>query len=285
VLFLMAKSIFKFIKQIVKHRIALVGVIIVLSVFFIAIAAPLIAPNDPYDAKAPRRFQEPSSEYPLGTDFYGRCILSRLIYGTRISIQVGFISIVIGLSIGGMIGLFAAYYGGWVDTVLMRLMDALMALPGMFIALLIISALGPKMTNAMIAIGIASFPQFSRLMRGQVLSLLAQEYVLSARASGASSFRIMMRHILPNTISTLIVMSTLRIAAAILIESSLSFLGLGVQPPTASWGVMIAHGRDFLMNMPELVTYPGLAILITVVGFNILGDGIRDILDPRLRGI
>ncbi len=282
---MLLKNFIAFVKHFYYHKSALLGLIIVLAIVILAIFAPLIAPNDPYDTMLIRRMQPSSSEYLLGTDTMGRCILSRLIYGTRVSLQVGFISVSIGLMIGGFLGLAAAFFGGWLNTFIMRIMDALLALPGLLIALVLIAALGPGLTNAMIAIGIGSFPMFARLMRGQALSLLSLDYVASARASGASNLRIMFRHIIPNAIPPLVVMATLRMASAILTEASLSFLGLGVLPPTASWGSMVAGGRSFILGMPSLSFYPGLMIIITVIGFNLFGDGIRDLLDPRNRGM
>ena len=281
---MVTKNILIFLKRVYHHKMCLTGAIIVSILVLMAIFAPFIAPNDPNRTQPLLRYSGPAEDAPLGRDHHGRCVLSRIIFGSRISLQVGLISVGIGMSIGATLGLIAAFYGKWVNVIIMRLMDAILAVPGLLIALVIIAAIGPSLQNAMIAIGIASFPIFARLMRGQVLSLLSQEFIASARASGASNFRIMARHILPNAISPLLVMGTLRMASAILTEASLSFLGLGAQPPTATWGGMISASRDFVYHEPLMVFYPGVMIIITVIAVNLMGDGIRDILDPRVRG-
>lgn len=271
-----------FVKRLCGHKSALVGLIIILTVLLVAIIAPLISPHDPYSSALTRRLLPPDPVHRFGTDTLGRDILSRCIYGTRVSLQVGVISVSLSLTIGGMLGLLAGFWGGILDSIIMRVMDALLSFPAILLALMMVAALGPSLVNAMIAIGISSIPTFARLMRGQVLGILSVDYVVSARALGASNFWIMTRHILPNVISPLIVLATLRLATAIIIESSLSFLGLGVQPPTASWGSMVADGRKYILTEPWISLIPGLLIMVTVIGFNLLGDGMRDVLDPRL---
>jgi peptide/nickel transport system permease protein len=225
----------------------------------------------------------PDREHLLGSDELGRDILSRLVYGARVSLAVGVLSVGISLLIGVSLGLVAGYRGGWLDEVIMRLMDGLLAFPALVLALAITAALGPSLGNAMIAIGIVGIPGFARLVRGQVLSIRALEFVEAARAAGLSDRRIILRHVAPNVLAPIIVHASLRIAFAVLTEASLSFLGLGAQPPTPSWGSMLNAGREYLEMAPWLSVAPGAAIFITTLSFNFLGDGLRDALDPRLK--
>lgn len=279
------KDVWNFLKRLAKHKAAFLGMVIIIGVITMAVAAPLLAPYDPYSSSLRMRLQPPGSDHHLfGTDSLGRDILSRCIYGSRISLQVAVIAVFYGLFFGGLLGLVAGYFGGKLDTVIMRFMDALLALPAILIALVMIAALGPGLTNAMIAIGVSSIPFYARLTRGQVLSVISNDYVVSARSLGGSDLWIMARHIIPNILAPLIIFSTLRMATAIIIESTLSFLGLGIQPPLASWGVMVSDGRNYIMALPWMSLIPGFFIMITALGFNLLGDGLRDTLDPRLRG-
>jgi peptide/nickel transport system permease protein len=250
---------------------------------FSAIFAPLIAPYDPVEQDILSLLQGPSLDHLLGTDELGRDTLSRVIYGSRVSLMVGVIAVSISLIIGSALGLIAGYGRGLIDTVIMQIMDALLAFPTLALALAITAMLGPSLNNTMIAIGITGIPAFARLVRGQVLSLRDLDYVQAAQASGGSNYRIVMQHILPNTMAPIIVQASITIPAAILAEAGLSFLGLGIQPPTPSWGAMLNTARGYIQVSPWLSIVPGVAIFITVLAFNFLGDALRDILDPRLR--
>jgi len=225
----------------------------------------------------------PSREHPMGTDTFGRDIFSRVLHGARLSLGVGLLAVAISAGLGILIGLLAGYYGGLLDDILMRLVDVLLAFPGILLALAIVSVLGISLTNLMIAVGIGGVPSFARLIRGSTLTVKEYLYVTVARSIGARDAAIIARHILPNVISPIIVYATLRIAFAIIATSSLSYLGLGAKPPTPEWGVMLSDGREFLRVAPWVTTFPGLAIMVSVMGVNLLGDGLRDVLDPRLR--
>ncbi|MDR7548151.1 MAG: ABC transporter permease [Armatimonadota bacterium] len=264
-----------------RNRLALVGLAVVMLLVLVALLAPWLAPYDPSAQTLEDKRLPPSRTYLLGTDEFGRDILSRLIFGSRVALLAGGISVFIALLLGTAIGTTAAYYGGAVDQVSMRAMDVLLAFPYLLLAIVIISALGPGLTNTILAVGIWATPGFARVIRGAVLSIKAQEYVAAARVIGAGPGRIITRHILPNCISVAVVYSALYMANAILLEAALSFLGLGVQPPAPSWGLMVSTGRDYLLIAPHIATFPGLAIALTVLGFNLLGDGLRDALDPR----
>ncbi|MEM7129393.1 MAG: ABC transporter permease [Chloroflexota bacterium] len=270
-------------RQLLRNRAALVGAIIVILEIFIAMFAPYIAPYDPIEQTIYDALQAPSSKYLLGTDEVGRDILSRILHGTSISLRVGLISVGIGALLGVFLGLIAGYYGGHVDNFILRLMDIWLAFPGILLALAIIAVLGPSLFNVMIAVGLSATPTYVRVTRGSVLSLREMEYVLSARAVGCRGFQIMGRHIFPNVLPAIIVLSTLGVASAILTAAALSFIGLGAQPPTPEWGAMLTMGRQFIRQAWWVTTFPGLAIMITVLGINLLGDGLRDALDPRLR--
>ena len=272
-----------YIKEFKKSKIAKFGMFIIIGVITIALLAPVISPYDPIKQNLVKSLQGPSWEHPFGTDDLGRDILSRVLYGTRIALLVGFIVIMIGMTLGVAIGLSAGYFGGWIDSVLMRVMDVLLAFPFFLLAIIISGTLGPGLINAMIAVGIASLPSYSRLARGLTLSTKESDYVQSARALGCSDFHIITRHILPNIIGPIIVYGTLRVSTAIISTAGLSFLGLGAQPPTPDWGAMLSQGRKFMILAPWLTIFPGMAIMITVLGFNFLGDGLRDAIDPKLR--
>jgi peptide/nickel transport system permease protein len=221
--------------------------------------------------------------FPLGTDEFGRCIWSRLLYGARISLSVGIVAVGIGAIIGGFLGLVAGLWGGRFDSIIMRLMDVMLAVPGILLAIAIVAALGPGMFNVMVAVGISSVPAYARLVRGSVLVVRETEYVEAGRALGARMSRIAARHVIPNIFAPVMVVASMQMGSAILAAAGLSFLGLGAQPPTPEWGTMLSRGREFLRVAPHIPTYPGLAIFITVIGFNFLGDGLRDLLDPRLK--
>lgn len=270
-------------RQLLRNRAALVGAVIVTIEILIAIFAPYIAPYDPIEQTIYDALQPPSQKYLLGTDEVGRDILSRILHGTSISLRVGLISVGIGCILGVLLGLIAGYYGGLVDNLILRLMDIWLAFPGILLALAIIAVLGPSLFNVMIAVGLSATPTYVRVTRGSVLSLREMEYVVGARAIGCRGFQIMGRHILPNVLPAIIVLSTLGVASAILTAAALSFIGLGAQPPTPEWGAMLTVGRQFIRQAWWVTTFPGLAIMITVLGINLLGDGLRDALDPRLR--
>jgi ABC-type dipeptide/oligopeptide/nickel transport system permease subunit len=269
--------------RLLRGHLAKAGLVIITALVVAALFAPRLAPYDPTEQRLERMLQPPGGAHLLGTDDLGRDILSRILYGARVSLLVGVLSVGISLLAGVSLGLVAGYRGGWVDEVVMRVMDGLLAFPALVLALAITAALGPSLRNAMIAIGIVGIPGFARLVRGQVLSLRAQEYVEAARAAGLGDGRIVARHILPGTLAPIIVHASLRVAFAVLAEAGLSFLGLGTQPPTPSWGSMLNGGREYLEMAPWLSVAPGVAIFVTTLSFNFLGDALRDALDPRLR--
>ena len=267
-----------------RSPLTVVGVVLITLLAFIAVLAPFIAPFDPLKQVLSDRLNPPSAEHWLGTDQLGRDVLSRMIYGARISLLIGLVVVGLAATVGTLVGLVAGYGGGWLDEALMRVTDVFFAFPALILAMAISGALGPSLTNAMIAIAVVSWPVYARLVRAQVLSLRTREFVEASRGLGASSGRIMWGHILPNTLAPLLVQASFDMGAAILAAAGLSFIGFGTQPPTAEWGVMISDGRNYIATHPWLSLFPGLAILLTVAAFNLIGDGLRDALDPRLRG-
>jgi peptide/nickel transport system permease protein len=267
-----------------RYRRIGIGAAFILVLITVAVFAPLVAPSNPVETHPALAYRAPGGEHLLGTDNLGRDVLSRVIWGTRVSLEVGVISVTIGLLLGGTLGLLAGYRGGWTDTLIMRFLDALLAFPAILLAIAITSALGAQLQNAMIAIGVVNVPIFARLARGQALQVRGTEYVQAARVSGGQAWRIVWRHVLPNIANPIVVQATLTIALAILAEATLSFLGLGTQPPTPSWGFDLNVARGYLVNNYWWMAIgPGVAILLTVMCFNFLGDAIRDALDPRLR--
>ena len=248
----------------------------------VAVLATWVAPHDPFATVGSAR-QPPSLEHWFGTDRLGRDVLSRVIFGARASLVLGFISVAIGSSVGTVLGLASGYYRGTIDTVTMRLVDAMLAFPGILLALVVIAALGPSITNAMIAVGVSSIPQYARLVRSTVLTIREEPYIEAARAVGVPQLRILLRHVLPNAAAPLLVLSTLQFGSAISVGAGLSFLGLGAQAPTPEWGLMAAVGREFLGRAWWISTFPGLAIFTVVMASNLLGDSVQKILDPRLR--
>ena len=268
-------------KRLLERPIALLGAFAVLFFVVVAVFAPALAPYDPAATDFTAVRQAPSAEYLFGTDEIGRDVLSRVIYGARASLVAGVISVVIALVLGVPLGLISGYYQGLTDEVIMRFTDALLAFPFLILAVALAAALGPSLQNAMIAIGIATTPTFIRLTRGQVLAVQAEDYVQAARALGVGDARILVRHVLPNSFAPLLVQATLTVAQAIIAESSLSFLGLGVQPPVPSWGGMLNTAKNFMAQAPWMAIWPGVSIFITVLAFNLFGDGLRDALDPR----
>jgi peptide/nickel transport system permease protein len=265
-----------------RNPIGLVGAAIVLFTVLLALLAPVISPYVP-SAQGYGRLMPPDAAHWMGTDELGRDQLSRIIYGARVSLQVGAISVVLALVAGLVIGVLAGFYRGWLDDWLMRVVDIVFAFPGLVLAIVIAGLLGPSRTNAMIAIGIIYAPAFARVIRGSVLAVMAESYVEAARVVGASDPRIMIRHLLPNIMAPIIVLTTVYLSTAILSEAALSFLGLGTQPPEPSWGGMLNAARRFMELAPWLAIFPGGAIMLVVLGFNFLGDGLRDVLDPRIR--
>jgi len=270
-------------RSFVRNRTAVLGFVLILALLFIAIAAPLIAPHDPLDQSVRDRLAPPSSEYLLGRDDKGRDILSRIIYGTRIALQVGVLSVALGGSLGTLIGISAAYFGGRIDSALMRLTDILLSFPDLITGLLVLAVLGPGLEKMIIAIGLTIAPRFARIAYGPTLSLKHRDFVDAARTVGVGHSRILRVHLLPNILGELLVYASLWTASAVRLEASLSFIGLGVQPPTATWGQMIRDGTLYLTVLPWYSLGPGLALLIAVLAFNLVGDGFRDALDPRSR--
>jgi ABC-type dipeptide/oligopeptide/nickel transport system permease subunit len=264
-----------------KHRLAVAGLGLILALILLALTARQVAPHDPLRQDLPHALAGPSIEFPLGTDEFGRCILSRILFGARLSLLVGVIATAIGGTAGILSGLAAGYFPR-LDAPVMRTMDVLLAFPSILLAIAIVAALGPSLGNVMIAVGVRSIPSFARLARSMVLSLKELDFVQGAAALGASHARVLFRHILPNSVSPLLVFSSMQVATAILLAAILSFLGLGVQPPTPEWGKMVSDGRAYLLEAPHVSLFPGLAIFIAVMGFNCLGDGLRDALDPRV---
>jgi peptide/nickel transport system permease protein len=270
-------------RMFLKNRGAVAGAAVILFFVLLAIFADVVAPYEPLKMIASDSRQPPSPTHWMGTDLLGRDVLSRVIYGARLSLLIGLVSVILGATIGTVTGLIAGYYGGIVEAVIMRVADAMLAFPGILLALTVIAALGTGITNVMIAVGVATIPIYARLTRGTVLSAKENVYIDAAHVTGCSNWRIMFRHILPNVIAPVIVLSTLRFGIAILTASGLSFLGLGAQPPTPEWGLMVSMGRDYLGKAWWMSTFPGLTITVTVIAINLVGDGLREALDPRLR--
>lgn len=272
-----------FLDAIVQNKAALVGAIIIALYIVMMLLAPLIAPYDPFEISLEDKLTPPSIEHLMGTDDKGRDIFSRILYGSRLSMGVGFTSVMFGAFFGITLGLIAGYYGKWVDTVISRMLDVMLAFPGILLALAIISALGPGLINVTIAVGVFSIPLFARIVRGSTMEVKQLEYIDAIRTIGANDFTIIFRHILPNILSPIIVQGSMRLATAILSAAGLSFLGLGAQPPSPEWGAMLSSGRDFLFSAPYMAIFPGLMISILVLGFNLFGDGLRDALDPKMK--
>ena len=279
---LVASPFRQFVRRFWQTRLATVGLAIVVVVVLMAAMAPVIAPYDPAQQDIRGILKGPSPTHLLGTDELGRDTLTRVIFGAQVSLQVGIIAVGISLFAGGVLGLVAGYARGLTDAVIMRVADGLLALPPLLLALAITAMLGPSLNNAMIAIGVTGLPVFARLVRGQVLTVRGLEYIQAARSLGAGHGRIMLQHIVPNILAPVVVQTSLAMPAAILAEAGLSFLGLGVQPPTPSWGAMLNTAKGYLQRDPWVAVAPGTAIFLAVLGFNFLGDAIRDALDPRL---
>ena len=269
------------VRRFLRNRPAIIGGVVILVVVMVAVFAPLLAPYDPTATDWGKVRQAPSAEHWLGTDDLGRDSLSRLIYGARASLMAGVVSVLIAVGIGVPFGMISGYVGGWLDAVMMRITDAVLAIPFLILAIALAAFLGPSLTNAMIAIGLSASPVFARLARGQTLVVRLEDYVQAARSIGAPHVIILLRHIFPNILPPILVQATLTIAIAIIAEASLSFLGLGQQPPLPSWGGMLNTARSFLYQAPEMAIWPGIAIFVAVLAFNVFGDGLHDALDPK----
>ncbi|MFT4247869.1 MAG: ABC transporter permease [Pseudomonas sp.] len=270
-------------RRLLQDRLGLAACAVLLMFTLAALAAPWLAPYDPYLAAPAKSLSPPGWQHLMGTDLLGRDVFSRFLYGTRISMLIGLVSILIAAPLGVCIGLLAGFYGGWVDGILMRIIDVLMAFPGVLLALAVVALLGPGVGNLMIAVGIGNIANYTRLVRGNVLSIKNQVYIEAARSLGAGDLRILIRHILPNALPPVLILASMSYGWALLSAASLSFLGLGAQAPSAEWGSMLSDGRALLWEAPWIALFPGLAILCVVLATNLLGDTLRDILDPRLR--
>ena len=271
----------KLIRRFLKRRIIIYGCVLLVLVV-LAFFAPYLAPYDPIQISMEGR-KPPSIDHIFGTDRLGRDIFSRVMYGTKFSLTIGIISVSIGLTIGTIMGVISAYYGGIIDTIIMRFIDALLAFPGILLALVVIAVLGPGLINVMLAVGISSVPEYARLARGKVLSVMQLEYIEAIHSLGGSNLRIIVKHIIPNISAPITILATLQVGNAILVGSGLSFLGMGAQPPTPEWGLMTAEGRNFISQAWWISTFPGIAILITVISINQFGDGLREAIDPYLK--
>lgn len=271
-------------RQFRQNKLNVIGLAIVVSILLAAMFAPFLTPYQPNEQSLENRLEGPSAEHPMGTDQVGRDILTRLLYGARISLQIGVTVVAISLGIGTAVGVTAGYLGGYVDESLMRFVDVLLAFPGLLLALVIAGILGPSLTNIMIALAAVGWTRYSRVVRGSVLSVKQQEYVKASQLMGTSRFRLVGRHVVPNVMGPVVVLATMDMATVILGTAGLSFLGLGAQPPTPEWGTMISEGRNYIQDAWWVVNFPGIAIMFAVLGFNLLGDGLRDILDPTDTG-
>ncbi len=269
------------VRHFLRHKGAVIGTVLVLGFVLMAFAAPWIAPSDPLAQDLSARLQPPSATHWLGTDDFGRDVLSRVVWGSRVSLRLGLVAVFLALAIGGTIGLLAGFYGGWFDLVAMRFMDLMLAFPSILLSIVVVAILGPSLTNAMIAVGVMAVPQYARIVRGSVLSVRGLEYVQASRALGATDARILRTAVLPNVAGPVIVTASLGLATAVLEAAGLSFLGLGAQPPTPEWGSMLSQGRELILIAPWVLTAPGVAVFLSVLGFNLVGDALRDLLDPH----
>ncbi len=270
-------------RRLKKNRLAMLGLVVVLLLIGTSVFAPVIAPYSYEDQDLLAAFESPSKAHWFGTDEFGRDIFSRIVYGSRISLQVGLVAVSFSIMIGGFLGALAGYYGGRIDNVIMRIMDVLFSVPQLLLAISVAASLGPGLFNLMIAVGISSVPQYARLVRASVLSIREQEFIEAARSIGAKDLKIIFRHILPNCMAPIIVQGTLGVAFAILTAAGLSFIGLGIQPPIPEWGAMLSGGREYIRDHSYMTMFPGMAIMITILALNFLGDGLRDALDPKLK--
>lgn len=270
-------------RRLKRNKMAMFGLVILIIIIFTAFFADYLAPYSYREQNLRNINQPPNSQHLLGTDDLGRDMLSRIIYGSRISLQVGLVAVGISVIAGGTLGALAGYYGGKLDNVIMRIMDVFLAIPQILLAIAIVSAFGGGLTKVMIAVGISSIPSYARIVKASVIMIKEQEFIEAARAIGSNDFRIITKHIIPNSMAPIIVQGTLGVAGAILSAAGLSFIGLGIQPPTPEWGAMLSSGRSLIRTAPHVATFPGVAIMITIFSLNLLGDGLRDALDPRLK--
>jgi len=270
-------------RRLLRNTGATIGAILLLALVSVALLAPVLAHRDPVRINPPDSLKPPGKEFWFGTDQFGRDVYSRVIWGARLSLRVGIVAVLISVGGGVPLGLAAGYYGGWLDMAIMRLIDLMLAFPGILLALVIVTILGPGLSNVMLAVGIYGIPSYARVVRGSVLVVRGQPFVEAAQAVGCPTVRVVARHLLPNVVAPIIVLSSLNVAGAILTSAALSFLGLGAQPPTPEWGALLNAGRDWVRDAWWLTTFPGLAIMLTVLAINMLGDGLRDVLDPQLR--
>ena len=266
-----------------KNRLALAGLGIVAFFIIMAILAPVIAPYSFKEQVLTDRMLPPSGDHWFGTDDFGRDIFSRIVYGARISLWVGFFSVLGSVVFGTILGIVAGYYGRWIDSIISRIFDIMLAFPSILLAIAVVAILGPSLQNALIAIAVINIPNFGRLIRSKVLSVKQEEYIMAARAVGMKDTRILFRHILPNSVSPVIVQATLAIATSIIEAAALGFLGMGAQAPTPEWGKMLADSKNYITQAPWTLFFPGIAIMLTVLGFNLMGDGLRDVLDPKMK--
>jgi len=268
-------------RQFVRHKGALIGTVLIVLFVGMALTAPWVAPHDPLAQDLAVRLLPPSAAHVLGTDDFGRDVLSRVVWGARVSLRLGVTAVLLALVVGGTIGLLAGFYGGWLDLLAMRAMDLMLAFPSILLAIVVVAILGPSLTNAMIAVWVMAIPQYARIVRAAVLQVKGLEYVQAARALGARDGRILARAILPNVLGPVVVTASLGFATAVLEAAGLSFLGLGAQPPTPEWGSMLSQGRELVLIAPWVLTAPGVAVFLSVLGFNLVGDALRDLSDPR----
>ena len=271
------------IKRVLRNKLAVLGLAIVFFVVLTSLTASIVAPFDPMKLSLSNRIKAPSDEHVFGTDHFGRDLLSRVLYGGRVSLQVGVFSVMLAAIVGIILGAVGGYFGGRIDYVIVLVMDALISFPVLLLAIGLMAVMGPGVRNIIIALALVFIPTYGRVVRGSVLSIRQKEYIEAARNAGSGDLKIIFLHVLPNTMAPLIVVTTISVANAILIEAALSFLGLGVPPPAPSWGNILADGRNFISQAPWLTIFPGLAITLSVLGFNTLGDGLRDVLDPKLK--
>lgn len=270
-------------RRLKRNKLAIFGIATIIILILIALFADVIAPYKYDEQQLANAFQSPGKEYLFGTDEFGRDIFSRVIYGSRVSLMVGFIAVGIALVCGGLLGAIAGFYGGKIDNSIMRVMDILLAIPSMLLAIAIVAALGPGLFNLMIAVGISSIPTYARTVRAAVMTIKGMEFIEASVVSGASDFRIIFKHIIPNCLAPVIIQATLGVAGAILTAAGMSFIGLGIQPPNPEWGAMLSGGRAYIRDYSYMTLFPGIAIMITILALNILGDGLRDALDPKLK--